>query len=81
MKNENEFLAEVQTYDETLTDLDDAIAFAIANSEPIGEMKWLGQFRGGTFYADEKGSQWFADMTPYEVKLALSEQLLEDLEG
>jgi hypothetical protein len=81
MENSDEFLAEVQTYDETLNSLDDAIVFAIENSECIGEMKWMGQFRGGTFYADENGSRWFADMTPYEVKVALSQQLLEDLEG
>lgn len=81
MENEREFLAEVQTYDETLILLDDAITFAMENSELIGEMQWMGQFRGGTFYADCNGSHWFADMTPYEAKIALSQKYLEDLEG
>jgi hypothetical protein len=41
----------------------------------------MGQFAGGTFYMDQYGSHWFEDMTPFEVKLALSQKFLDDLEG
>jgi hypothetical protein len=81
MENSDEFVEVMRRYDSTLVDLDDAIVFAIENSEQIDACKWIGKFHDGVFYSDTNGSQWFDGMTMYEAKMALSAQLLEALEG
>lgn len=81
MENAEEFLSAVRKYDDSIESLDDAIMFGLENSEQIDDMKWMGEFAGGVFYSDSEGSQWFDGMTRFEALMALSQQLLDQLQG
>ncbi len=75
MTNMSEFIEVMETYSDSPLEPEEAIELAIENSEVIGEMKWMGEFKEGVFYADSERSLWFADMTTYEAKLALADSL------
>lgn len=75
MKNIDEFLQVMQSYDGSLTKPEEAIEFAVNNSELVGDLRWLGEFKEGTFYMDTERAAWFPGMTSYEAKLALVDEI------